>query len=68
MRAGGWATNPGNLGGWCALNGLAPLSWRIEQGAAIARPNVLYLDVAADGSVQVGGKVQAVADGVFTLP
>ncbi len=57
-----------NLGGWCALNGLAPLSWRIEQGAAIARPNVLYLDVAADGSVQVGGKVQAVADGVFTLP
>ena len=57
-----------NLGGWCALNGLAPLSWRIEQGEAIQRPNVLYLDVAADGRVQVGGKVQAVAEGVFTLP
>ena len=57
-----------NLGGWCALNGVAPLSWRIEQGEAIQRPNVLYLDVAANGSVQVGGKVQAVAEGVFTLP
>lgn len=57
-----------NLGGWCALNGLAPLSWRIEQGAAIQRPNVLYLDVAADGTVQVGGKVQQLGEGTFRLP
>ena len=27
-----------NLGGWCALNCVAPLSWRIEQGAAIPAP------------------------------
>ena len=57
-----------NLGGWCALNGLAPLSWRIEQGEAIQRPNVLYLDVAANGAVQVGGKVQRLGEGIFHLP
>ncbi|MGM8061853.1 PhzF family phenazine biosynthesis protein [Vogesella indigofera] len=57
-----------NLGGWCALNGLAPLSWRIEQGEAIQRPNVLYLDVDAAGTVQVGGKVQQLGEGTFRLP
>lgn len=57
-----------NLGGWCVLNGLAPLSWRIEQGEAIQRPNVLYLDVAANGAVQVGGKVQQMGEGIFHLP
>ncbi|WP_174875917.1 PhzF family phenazine biosynthesis protein [Vogesella oryzae] len=57
-----------NLGGWCALNGLAPLSWRIEQGAVIQRPNVLYLDVDAAGGVQVGGKVQQLGVGQFSLP
>ena len=57
-----------NLGGWCALNGLAPLSWRVEQGEAIQRPNVLYLDVDAGGTVQVGGKVQRIASGQFQLP
>ena len=57
-----------NLGGWCALNGLAPLSWRIEQGEAIQRPNVLYLDVDAAGTVQVGGKVQQLSEGTFRLP
>jgi len=57
-----------NLGGWCALNGLAPLSWRIEQGEAIQRPNVLYLDVDAAGKVQVGGKVQQLGEGTFRLP
>ena len=57
-----------NLGGWCVLNGLAPLSWRIEQGEAIQRPNVLYLDVDAAGTVQVGGKVQQLGEGTFRLP
>lgn len=57
-----------NLGGWCALNGLAPLSWRIEQGEAIQRPNVLYLDVDTAGTVQVGGKVQQLGEGTFRLP
>ncbi|WP_080509550.1 PhzF family phenazine biosynthesis protein [Chromobacterium subtsugae] len=56
-----------NLGGWCALNGLAPLSWRLEQGEAIGRPNVLYLDVDAAGRVEVGGRAQAVGSGEFTL-
>lgn len=57
-----------NLGGWCALNDLAPLSWRIEQGEAIQRPNVLYLYVDAAGTVQVGGKVQQLGEGTFRLP
>lgn len=57
-----------NLGGWCVLNGHAPLSWRIEQGEVIGRPNVLYLDVSAAGEVQVGGCVVKVADGVFSIP
>lgn len=57
-----------NLGGWCALNGLAPLSWRVEQGEAIQRPNVLYLDVDTAGTVQVGGKVQQLGEGTFRLP
>jgi trans-2,3-dihydro-3-hydroxyanthranilate isomerase len=57
-----------NLGGWCALNALAPLAWRIEQGEAIDRPNVLYLTVDATGRIGVGGRVIDVADGLFHLP
>ncbi|POZ62196.1 PhzF family phenazine biosynthesis protein [Chromobacterium alticapitis] len=54
-----------NLGGWCVLNGVGPLSWRVEQGAAIARPNALYLDIDAAGAVSVGGRVMAMGEGVF---
>ncbi|MCD4506285.1 PhzF family phenazine biosynthesis protein [Chromobacterium piscinae] len=54
-----------NLGGWCALNGLAPLSWKVEQGEAINRPNRLYLDVDADGGVSVGGRTQFMGAGEF---
>ncbi|MGC0151494.1 PhzF family phenazine biosynthesis protein [Chromobacterium vaccinii] len=54
-----------NLGGWCARNGLSPLSWRLEQGEAIGRPNVLYLDVDADGAVSVGGRTQFMGGGEF---
>lgn len=57
-----------NLGGWCALHGLAPLSWRVEQGEVIGRPNVLYLDVDDAGRVSVGGRVQAVGQGEMWLP
>ncbi|MDN0075971.1 PhzF family phenazine biosynthesis protein [Crenobacter sp. SG2303] len=57
-----------NLGGWCVLAGLAPLAWRIEQGEAIDRPNVLYLTVDAEGRIGVGGRVIDVADGQFHLP
>ncbi|AOZ51650.1 PhzF family phenazine biosynthesis protein [Chromobacterium vaccinii] len=52
-----------NLGGWCALNGLAPLSWRVEQGEAMGRSCVLYLDVDAAGSIAVGGRVKFLGEG-----
>ncbi|MDN0084602.1 PhzF family phenazine biosynthesis protein [Crenobacter sp. SG2305] len=57
-----------NLGGWCVLAGLAPLTWRIEQGEAIDRPNVLYLTVDEDGRIGVGGRAINIADGQFHLP
>jgi PhzF family phenazine biosynthesis protein len=57
-----------NLGGWCALNGRQPLAWRVEQGHAIDRLNVLVLSVDEGGAVRVGGRVIFVASGVFELP
>lgn len=54
-----------NLGAWCVEAGLAPLSWRVVQGEAIGRPNILYLDVDAAGRVEVGGRVQMMGQGVF---
>ncbi|SME96156.1 PhzF family phenazine biosynthesis protein [Pseudogulbenkiania subflava] len=57
-----------NLGGWCALNGHQPLAWRVEQGHAIDRLNVLELTVSAAGEVRVGGRVIFVGSGVFELP
>ncbi|OHX13899.1 phenazine biosynthesis protein [Chromobacterium sphagni] len=56
-----------NLGGWCVLNGLAPLSWRLEQGEAIDRPNRLYLDIDAAGQVRVGGRTWPMGRGEFKL-
>ncbi|UGA39116.1 PhzF family phenazine biosynthesis protein [Chromobacterium haemolyticum] len=56
-----------NLGGWCALNGLGPLQWRVEQGAALARPNVLHLQVDAEGGILVGGRVHRVGRGEISL-
>lgn len=57
-----------NLGGWCVLNGLGALQWRVEQGAVMNRPNVLYLTVDAQQRVHVGGKVSKMGEGVFELP
>ncbi|RQW28692.1 PhzF family phenazine biosynthesis protein [Rhodobacteraceae bacterium CH30] len=54
-----------NLGAWCVEAGMAPLSWRVVQGEAIGRPNILYLDVDAAGRVEVGGRVQMMGQGVF---
>ncbi len=54
-----------NLGAWCAEAGMAPLSWRVLQGEAIGRPNILYLDVDGAGQVEVGGRVQMMGQGVF---
>lgn len=56
-----------NLGGWCALHGQGPLQWRVEQGAALARPNVLYLQVDAERSITVGGRVQQIGRGEIVL-
>ncbi|WP_036986173.1 PhzF family phenazine biosynthesis protein [Pseudogulbenkiania sp. MAI-1] len=57
-----------NLGGWCALNGRRSLTWRVEQGHAIDRLNVLALSVDAAGTVSVGGRIIFVGSGVFELP
>lgn len=56
-----------NLGGWCVLNGQGPLQWRVEQGAALARPNVLYLQVDAERNISVGGRVQQIGRGEIAL-
>lgn len=57
-----------NLGGWCALNGRRSLAWRVEQGHAINRLNILELTVSTAGEVRVGGRVIFVGSGVFELP
>ncbi|KZE32895.1 PhzF family phenazine biosynthesis protein [Crenobacter luteus] len=72
---GGLREDPGtgsaaaNLGGWCRLNGVPlPLSWRLLQGEAITRPNHLFLDVDAAGTIRVGGDVVFVGQGSLGLP
>ncbi|WP_293765558.1 PhzF family phenazine biosynthesis protein [uncultured Aquitalea sp.] len=56
-----------NLGGWCSLHLPPPLQWRVEQGEAIQRPNVLYLGVDEALRITVGGKVMALGGGVLDL-
>jgi PhzF family phenazine biosynthesis protein len=56
-----------NLGAWAHLNGHAPLNWQITQAQAINRPNHLYLNVMADGGIEVGGKVMAFARGEMVV-
>ncbi|MDF0605957.1 PhzF family phenazine biosynthesis protein [Neisseriaceae bacterium TC5R-5] len=56
-----------NLGGWCALNTALPINWRVEQGEAIQRPNVLYLTVDEAAHIYVGGRVQQIGEGVIHL-
>lgn len=56
-----------NLGAWAHLNGHAPLNWQITQAQAINRPNHLYLNVTADGGIEVGGKVMAFARGEMAV-
>jgi predicted PhzF superfamily epimerase YddE/YHI9 len=51
------------LGGWWqGTQGDAPLHATVRQGTAIARPNVLTLDMA-DGNIQVGGRVIEIGAG-----
>jgi len=58
-----------NLGGWLLHTGHRRTARvLVDQGTEIERPCRLLLDVGADGSVRVGGKVVAVATGTVTLP
>ena len=73
-QGGGFAEDPGtgsacaNLGGWWQHQGRElPISMRIAQGAQVRRPCQLYLDVAADKSIQVGGKVIEIAQGQLQI-
>lgn len=57
-----------NFGAWClAMQRPLPLQCEISQGGMTGRPSTLYLEVAADGSVRVGGEVVELARGVVTL-
>ena len=56
-----------NLGGWLASDGRRGLHWRLEQGLALNRPNVLDLEVDAAGVIRVGGRVMPVGSGQIDL-
>ena len=56
-----------NLGAWAHLHQHAPLTWKITQAEAIDRPNHLYLNVSADGLIQVGGRVMPFAHGELSV-
>ncbi|MDO5628217.1 MAG: PhzF family phenazine biosynthesis protein [Mobilicoccus sp.] len=55
-----------SLGHWMAENGRYG-SFRIAQGAAVGRPSFTNLTVKDDGTVDVGGHVNEVADATFHL-
>jgi PhzF family phenazine biosynthesis protein len=62
----------GPLGAYLARHGLAGMPGRaiVAQGEMIGRPSFLYLSVSADGdswTVEVGGGVRIVGEGVFTM-
>jgi PhzF family phenazine biosynthesis protein len=57
-----------NLGGWLRATGHAlPATFRIEQGAAVGRPCHLSLQVDADGTIHVGGRVIEIGRGTLNL-
>jgi len=51
-----------NLGAWFAARGRTG-RWEVRQGEHVHRPSTLRLDVAADGTVEVGGLVREVGGG-----
>ncbi|MCB9615779.1 MAG: PhzF family phenazine biosynthesis protein [Sandaracinus sp.] len=58
-----------NLGGWwLATRGPDAVCLEVHQGARTGRPCRLRLQVGADASVRVGGRVVEVARGAFELP
>jgi PhzF family phenazine biosynthesis protein len=57
-----------NFGGWClAMRKPLPVRFEISQGDQIGRPSTLYLDVAVDRHIRVGGDVADIAAGSLTL-
>lgn len=55
-----------NLGAWLADKGRCG-TWVVSQGAQVGRPSTLLLSVGAEGTVQVGGLVRELGDGVMEL-
>ena len=57
-----------NFGGWLLATGAAvPLSLRVHQGEAVARPSLLRLSVDADRRIFVSGEVTELARGTLAL-
>ncbi|MBR7792453.1 PhzF family phenazine biosynthesis protein [Undibacterium sp. FT147W] len=57
-----------NLGGWWQMSGGdLPASFVVEQRVQMRRPSQLYLDVAADKTIRVGGKVVEIGRGMIQI-
>lgn len=57
-----------NLGAWwLAMQRQLPCQLMISQGESVLRPSRLYLDVAADGQIRVGGDVIELGRGSVAL-
>lgn len=57
-----------NLGGWWLTSGRnLPASLVVEQGAQMRRLSQLYLDVALDKTIRVGGKVIEIGRGMIQI-
>jgi PhzF family phenazine biosynthesis protein len=58
-----------NLGGYLLSRGAArPLSWTLHQGEQVGRSNVLKLEIAANDTIRVGGRVVEIGGGEIRLP
>ena len=55
-----------NLGTWLAAQGRSG-RWEVSQGEQVGRPSTLLLTVDPNGTVQVGGLVRDLGDGVLDL-
>ncbi|WP_406830835.1 PhzF family phenazine biosynthesis protein [Pedococcus sp. KACC 23699] len=55
-----------NLGAWLADKGRSG-TWVVSQGAQVGRPSTLLLDVDDEGTVEVGGLVRELGEGVIEL-
>jgi PhzF family phenazine biosynthesis protein len=52
-----------NLGAWLVHQGSRDVSVAVSQGAAVARPSLLLLEIDSGGRVHVGGRVDLVGAG-----